>query len=103
MDGEYHKRGEFVYWSNEWRKIDDVAYEKLNREHPASSATVGLKADIYGNIIEPGSTASPLYECVHVFDVYIWTSCDETTYEVYYEDGKPLIRPLTESPDYMAR
>lgn len=102
MDGEYHKRGEFVYWSNEWRKIDDVAYEKLNREHPAGSDTVGLKADIYGNIIEPGSSASPLYECVHVFDVYIWTSCDETTYEVYYEDGKPLIRPLTESPDYMA-
>lgn len=46
----YTKKGDYVYWDDEWLMIEKAGLEKLRAEH--IDAPEGTCADIYGNILE---------------------------------------------------
>lgn len=70
MGGRYTEKNGYIFWEPEWAKIQRVAVDKLNREHPANSVAIGTKADIYGNIITNGSPA--FFEVVDFAGINIW-------------------------------
>lgn len=70
MGGNYTEKNGYTFWEPEWAKIQRVAVDKLNREHPANSVAIGTKADIYGNIITNGSPA--FFEVVDFAGINIW-------------------------------
>ena len=48
MDGQYTKRGNYVYWDEEWNWIEGAATDNLLKSQ--STAKEGMYADIHGNI-----------------------------------------------------
>lgn len=49
MGGHYEQRGDYVYWTAEWAKIEGAMVRKLNAEHP--NVADGTLADLHGNIL----------------------------------------------------
>lgn len=49
MSGPYENHGGYLYWRQEWNRIDGVIRSKLMKEYP--NAPIGTVADINGNII----------------------------------------------------
>ena len=70
MGGDYIEKNGYVYWYDEWVKIDNTAYAKLGKEHPASNSGIGTKADIYGNITSNSSEA--MWEVKSVAGMAMW-------------------------------
>ena len=48
--GSYEQKGDYVYWSDEWLRIQSRVQTRLDAEHP--DVPKGTCADIYGNILE---------------------------------------------------
>ena len=75
MGGTYTERNGYIYWSNEWAKIDNEVKGKLKISNPPTDNNVGLKADIEGNIIQPGSNAVAMYEVQQIFEgINMWVA-----------------------------
>lgn len=68
----YLERNGYVYWSNEWNIIDNTVMDKLDDTNPPASSSLGLQADIEGNIIQPGSNAVAMYELKDFAGVGMW-------------------------------
>ena len=71
MGGDYIEKNGYVYWEDEWAKINKVASQKIKKEHPASNSNIGMMADINGNITTNRSEA--LWEVQNVFGTAMWT------------------------------
>lgn len=66
----YDEKHGYIYWSNEWGKIDQYARSRLPQP---SASNVGAKADISGNIISAGDSTPAFYECSqNVMGYYEW-------------------------------
>lgn len=63
----YVEKHGMTFWSSEWSIIENTARKQL--PDPTKSS-VGLKADIYGNIIKSGDTSTPAFELQEVFEGY---------------------------------
>lgn len=60
MGDQYVTKHGYTFWGSEWRILDNYAGSRLPM---ATSALVGTKADIKGNIIKDGSSEPAFYEC----------------------------------------
>lgn len=66
----YEEKHGYIYWGNEWAKIDQYARSRLPE---ASASNFGAKADISGNIIPEGSSTQAFYECQQSnLGYYLW-------------------------------
>ena len=66
----YEEKHGYIYWGNEWAKIDQYARSRLPE---ASASNFGAKADISGNIIPAGSSTQAFYECQQSnLGYYLW-------------------------------
>lgn len=67
----YTQIGDYIFWDGEWGKIISYVQSKMPT---ASAKYVGKCVDINGNIVEPDSGATILFECKHdsVLGIYSW-------------------------------
>ena len=68
----YSERNGYIYWSTEWGIIDNTIKRQLKETNPPDSNSVGLQADIEGNIIQPGSEAVAMYEIKDFMGTKMW-------------------------------
>lgn len=62
----------YVYWDSEWKEINKKVKNKLKDQYPPESSQTGLQADIEGNIIEPGSGKTAMFELKDIAGVNMW-------------------------------
>ncbi|WP_373163926.1 S-layer homology domain-containing protein [Agathobaculum sp. Marseille-P7918] len=67
----YTQIGDYIFWDGEWGKIISYVQSKMPT---ASAKYVGKCVDINGNIVEPNSGATILFECKYddVLGIYSW-------------------------------
>lgn len=79
MDGQYQKRGNYVYWEQEWCWIEGAANDNLNATR--GNIPHGTYADIHGNVYKGNDIEG---EAFYKFDAYSES----------YEDGKGEWAPI---------